>query len=139
VRQSALAPWNPSRAPAAQMHELSIAMSLVELASEEAARLGNVRVEALHLRLGPLSGVVKEALAFSFEIASAGTAVEGSRLEIEDVPVRVFCARCGEERTLESAQHFRCPVCGELTPDVRSGRELELTAMEVTGDAAADR
>ncbi len=121
------------------MHELSIALSLVELACEEAARLGDVHVDALHLRLGPLSGVVKEALEFSFEMASAGTTIEGSRLEIEDVPVRVFCQNCGEERTLDSAQHFRCPVCGELTADVRGGRELELTALEVTGDAAEDR
>ncbi len=121
------------------MHELSIAMSLVELASEEAARLGNVHVDALHLRLGPLSGVVKEALAFSFELASAGTPIEGSRLEIEDMPVKVFCGRCGEERTLDSVQHFRCPVCGEPTADVRAGRELELTALEVSDDAAADR
>ena len=46
------------------MHELSIAVSMVEMASEEALRLGAVRVNALHLKLGPLSGVVKDALLF---------------------------------------------------------------------------
>jgi Zn finger protein HypA/HybF involved in hydrogenase expression len=38
-----------------QMRELSIALALVEMASEESARLGDVRVEALHVRIGPLS------------------------------------------------------------------------------------
>ena len=43
------------------MHELSIAMSIVELAEEEAERRG-VHINAVHLKLGALSGVVKEAL-----------------------------------------------------------------------------
>jgi Zn finger protein HypA/HybF involved in hydrogenase expression len=45
------------------MHELSIAMSMVETAREEAERRG-VQVTAVHLRLGALSGVVKDALFF---------------------------------------------------------------------------
>jgi hypothetical protein len=36
------------------VHELSIAVALVEMACEKAADLGDVRVDALHLRLGPL-------------------------------------------------------------------------------------
>jgi hydrogenase nickel incorporation protein HypA/HybF len=66
------------------MHELSVAMSLVELACEEAERLQARRVEALHVRVGPLSGVVKEALLFSFDIAAAGTSIDGARLKVED-------------------------------------------------------
>jgi hydrogenase nickel incorporation protein HypA/HybF len=112
------------------MHELSIAVSLIEVATEEAERLG-VRVEALHLRLGALSGVVREALLFSFELAAEGTPLEGARLEIEEVPVVVFCPACHEERVLPSLQSFLCPVCGAPTPDVVRGRELELATMEV--------
>ncbi len=121
------------------MHELSIAISLVEAACEKAAELGGVRVEALHLRLGPLSGVVRDALLFSFDLAAAGTAIEGARLEIEDVPVVVFCTSCGAERQLPSIQRFRCPVCDTLTPDVVHGRDLELAALEVTENATPDR
>ena len=61
------------------MHELSIAMSIVEMAEEEAVRRG-VRVSAVHLKLGALAGVVKDALIFSYEIACQGTTLEGSRL-----------------------------------------------------------
>ena len=121
------------------MHELSIALSLVEVACEEAVRLGAVRVAALHLRLGPLSGVVREALEFSFELAAADTAIAGAKLLIEEVPISVLCPVCDEERRIESPQHFHCPVCGTPTPDVVHGRELELVAMEVDEDAAANR
>jgi hydrogenase nickel incorporation protein HypA/HybF len=45
------------------MHELSISMSIVETAREEAERRG-AQVTAVHLRRGALSGVVKDALFF---------------------------------------------------------------------------
>jgi hydrogenase nickel incorporation protein HypA/HybF len=66
------------------MHELSIANALVELACEEAEHRGLHRVQALHIRIGPLAGIVKEALLFSFDLAAAGTAIEGARLEVQE-------------------------------------------------------
>jgi hydrogenase nickel incorporation protein HypA/HybF len=113
------------------MHELSIAMSMIEMATEEAARQGDVRVSALHLKLGPLSGVVKEALLFSYEVASQGTRLEGSRLLIEEVPVIVYCPECDQERAIESIQRFCCAVCGTLTPNVVQGKELLVVALEL--------
>lgn len=112
------------------MHELSIALSLVDLAREEAGRQGG-RVCALHLRIGALAGVVPEALLASYEMACFETPLEGSRLVIEEVPVIVFCPQCRAERPLDSVQSFCCPECGTPTPQVEHGRELELVAMEI--------
>ncbi|MGH9839779.1 MAG: hydrogenase maturation nickel metallochaperone HypA [Blastocatellia bacterium] len=113
------------------MHELSIAMSMVEMATEESARRGGAQVTALHFKLGQLSGVVKEALLFSWQVACEGTPLAGSRLMIEDVPVAVYCPACRAERMLASIQHFFCPVCGAATPEVVRGRELEVVALEI--------
>ncbi len=113
------------------MHELSIALSMIEMASEEAARRGDVRVGAIHLKLGPLSGVVKEALLFSYEVACEGTPLEGSQLVIEEVPVVVFCPLCREEKTLVSIQRFFCPDCATPTSQVIRGKELEVVALEI--------
>ena len=67
------------------MHELSIAITLVELAAEAAQSLGAARVSRLFVRLGAGAGVTAEALRFSFDLAAAGTIVEGARLELEPV------------------------------------------------------
>jgi len=112
------------------MHELSIAMSIVEMAQEEAERRA-VRVDAVHLELGPLSGVVAEALLFSYEMACSGTPLEGSRLVIKSIPIEVYCPACKTEKTLHSMQWFCCPECGAPTSDVIHGRELAITALEV--------
>jgi len=70
------------------MHELSIALSIVDMAAEEALRHEATGVEVVHLKLGRLSGVVSRALLASYEMACEGTLLAGSRLEIEDTPGR---------------------------------------------------
>jgi hydrogenase nickel incorporation protein HypA/HybF len=113
------------------MHELSIAMSIVEMAQEEAERRGNVQIQAVHLRLGLLSGVVKEALLSSYEMACETTLLEGSRLVIEEIPVEIFCPQCQASRPVQSIQWFVCPECGTATGDVVHGKELEVFALEL--------
>jgi hydrogenase nickel incorporation protein HypA/HybF len=113
------------------MHELSIAMSIVEMAQEEAERRGQVQVLAVYLRLGKLSGVVKEALLSSYDMACAATALEGSQLLIEEIPVEVFCPRCKVARRVQSIQWFCCPKCFTPTSDVIRGKELEVVALEI--------
>ncbi len=113
------------------MHELSIAMSIVEIAQEEGERQGG-RVSAVHLRLGALAGVVKDALLFSYEVACQDTPLAGSRLLIEEMPLVVYCPVCEAQRVLDSVQELRCVECGTPTPDVRGGRELQLVALEVS-------
>jgi len=112
------------------MHELSIAMGIVDAATDEARQRG-VQVSAVHLRLGALSGVVKDALLFCYEVACQDTPLAGSRLIVEDVPVVVFCSRCNDTRVLGSVQSFSCPECNTPTMDVRKGKELEVFALEV--------
>ena len=123
----------------ATVHELSIALELVELASAEARRLGDVRVLAVHVRAGPLSGVVHDALRFSFDLAADGTTIGGARLEIEPEAVVAWCVACEAGRELADVLHRRCPVCDALTPELLSGDSLELTALEVADRAPSNR
>ena len=113
------------------MHELSIALSILDVAEEEAARRGGARVAAIHLKLGPLCGVVKEALRSAYDLAREASPLSKAELVIEEVPLMAYCSVCSAERTLGSAQQLRCPVCGTPTPEVIRGRELEVTALEI--------
>jgi hydrogenase nickel incorporation protein HypA/HybF len=118
------------------MHELSIAMSIVDMAQEEAERR-DVMINAVHLELGPLSGVVAEALLFSYQIACSGTRLEGSELVIKEIPIEVFCPTCNTQRVLSSMQWFCCPECSTPTAEVIHGRELVITALEVRDECRA--
>ena len=112
------------------MHELSIMQSALDQVLEQARQAGASRVHAIRLRIGTLSGVVPDALQFAFEALAAGTPAEGAKLIIEDVPARFWCASCNQE--FKATRMFaECPDCHRSSAELRAGREMELTSMEV--------
>jgi hydrogenase nickel incorporation protein HypA/HybF len=113
------------------MHELSIAMGIVDIATEEADRRGADRVDVVHLKLGRMSGVVPRALLASYEMACEQTPLAGSRLEIEDVPVVIHCSSCSSNVTIEGSV-LVCPSCGTPSAAIVTGREIEVVALELT-------
>jgi hydrogenase nickel incorporation protein HypA/HybF len=78
-----------------------------------------------------LSGVVKEALLSSYEMACEDTALKGSQLIVEEIPVVVFCPTCQAQRPLHSIQLFCCAECGTPTSEIVQGKELEVVALEI--------
>ena len=112
------------------MHELTIANSLVELASAHAAERGARRVTAISVRMGVLCGIGR-SLYFCFDPASRGTLCEGARLSIEEVALSVRCDHCDETKVPRALYNFRCPDCGYPTPKVITGREMELVSIEL--------
>lgn len=119
------------------MHELSIVESVVGAVTESLAAYPGATVVEVRLRIGALSAVVEDSLQFCWGIANADTPLAGSRLVVRTVPVTVHCGACGTEEPLESLQSFCCAKCGAPANDVRSGRELEIEAIEIEEAAEA--
>ena len=113
------------------MHELSIAISMIDQIAEESASRGGLDVEAVHLRLGVFAGVDKNALLFAYELACEGTPLQGSSLIIETIPLLVYCPVCRQERTPPSVYQICCPECLAPTPEILTGREMEVASLEV--------
>ena len=116
------------------MHELSIVTSVVDTVTESLAAYPGARVKEVRLRVGALASVVRESLEFCYGVATDGTALEGSLLVVNELPVVMHCLPCGADVTLEGVQSFRCPQCGEPCSDMRQGRELEIEAIEIEDD-----
>lgn len=112
------------------MHELAIANSIVNAVLEEAAKRNLGAVTAIGLRIGALSDVVPEALEFGFSAIAAGTILEGTRLEIESVPVAGACLTCHEVFDVKGLV-FACPDCGSADIKVQKGQELDIAYIEV--------
>ncbi|MEV6654366.1 hydrogenase maturation nickel metallochaperone HypA [Streptomyces sp. NPDC051219] len=112
------------------MHEMSIAMAVVGQVEEAAAAAGGVTaVTSVRLQVGELAGVVPDALAFCFELACAGTVLEGAELVAEAVPGRARCAPCANEWAVGLPPQLCCPGCGGATAELLSGRELQIVSV----------
>lgn len=108
------------------MHELAIAESVV---SSVLQRCPGQHVSIVRLRVGRLSGVVPEALMFCFELATAGTALAGASLEIEELQGRAHCRTCDSDFAMRDA--FLLCDCGSADVRLLSGRDLCVTSVEV--------
>lgn len=110
------------------MHEMTIATSLVELACDQAMRVGAAKVAEINIRMGTLCGIAR-SLYFCFGAATRGTICEGAALHIEQVPLTVRCDHCDAVKTPAALYNFRCPDCGNPTPKVITGREMEFVSL----------
>ncbi|MER5971974.1 hydrogenase maturation nickel metallochaperone HypA [Streptomyces sp. NPDC002055] len=108
------------------MHELSIALAVVAQVEDAARAHGARRVGSLRVRIGELSGVVPDALAFSFDLAADGTLLEGAELITETVPARARCPVCERETAVGVPPALWCPACGEPLTELLTGRELDI-------------
>jgi Zn finger protein HypA/HybF involved in hydrogenase expression len=98
----------------ATMHELSIAMSIVEMAEEEAECHGG-QVCAVHSETGGVLGRRQRCPSLFLRDGLRRHAPQGLALSVEEVPIVVFCIRCQARRGLTSAQLFCCPECDQPT------------------------
>lgn len=110
------------------MHELSLAMALVEQVEQEARRHGARSVHRVDIRVGELSGVEAAMLASAYEVIREGTACAGAELVVTRVAAVWACPRC--DAPIPVGGVLRCPACDEPAR-LRQGDEIELERIEV--------
>ena len=113
------------------MHELSVALSLLDEIGEAAVRERATSVSSVRLRVGRVSGIARDALLFAWDIARADTVASKAELHIEVIDVAIYCTHCLAERAPRAGGGLACATCGTIAPHVVRGRELELVAMEI--------
>lgn len=113
------------------MHELSIAMALVEQIQACQEREGFTAVQRVTVAVGGWSGVDAQALAFCFPLAIEGTPLAGASLILEELPVRLSCRSCGQESEAAEPYALICGVCGSGQVGIEAGDDLILRSLEV--------
>ena len=108
------------------MHELAIVEGVVDTVTE---RLPDAKISCVRLEIGALSGVVADALRFSFELATEGTNLQGATLEITEIPARCRCGACG--RGFAPDGPILLCDCGSADAEVLAGQELKIAAVMV--------
>jgi hydrogenase nickel incorporation protein HypA/HybF len=116
------------------LHELSLCGAVAETVRRHA---GDRRVRRVRLRIGHFRQVVPETLAWCWEMQSRGGPLEGSELDVVDVPTVVRCRSCAAETTL-AAPILLCDACDGADVELLSGEELDIESIEVVvADALA--
>jgi len=83
------------------MHEVSIALNLIGIASDQCKKHGCSIIESVNIRVGRASGVMSDALLFAFDAIKEGPVAGNAVLNIEEIPVSGHCGDCGSNFTTE--------------------------------------
>ena len=115
------------------MHELSIALDIIDFVERESTRRHLQNLSVVGVRIGALSAVDPEALEFGFTAASRGTDLEQVRLAVEWIPAQIQCQGCGNEHTTDQPE-FICTRCNSSNVTIKRGYELEVAYLETADD-----
>lgn len=112
------------------MHEMSIAMNIIELTEEEVTKAGAEKVESVELEVGELSGIVIEALEFALDEAVKDTLLENAKVTITLKNAKAKCIKCNKE--FRTNDFFTpCPGCNSIESEIIQGKELKIKSLVV--------
>jgi len=110
------------------MHELSIVMSIVDVAEEQVRSHQAKEVEQIDLEIGALAGVDDHALEFAWEAGVKNTVLEKARRVIHKHKGWAKCHECDKEFEI-NALYDPCPSCGEHLLQILEGKEMKIQSM----------
>jgi len=112
------------------MHELSIALNILEIATEQ-ARINNLgAIDEIEIEVGKLSGVETEVLKSVMEIASKESVLENSKAIFIEIQGQARCLNCFKEFPADSFI-IQCPDCKQFKSQIIKGQELRVKSLIV--------
>lgn len=107
------------------MHELGITLEIMDIATREMLSRKIEHLKAIGVRIGALSGIDPESLAFCFDASKIETPLAATEMQIEYVPVKGHCQSCGNIFQVDDLL-FICPQCSSGKIKVREGEEMQV-------------
>ena len=112
------------------MHELSIAQSILESVTKEVENRKLKNVTLIALKIGALTDIVPDSLEFGFDALKKDTVLNKTNLEIEIIPMKGTCLDCKNKfEVMEFV--FVCPACSSSNIKTEHGTELDIAYIEV--------
>lgn len=112
------------------MHEFSIALNIVDIATETARANKAEKVNEVEVDVGEMSGVIYEALEFALDSAIKGTILENARFKLNRIKAGAVCHDC--RHNFEPEDYLSvCENCGSSNIEIVRGKEMRVKSINV--------
>jgi len=112
------------------MHEYSIALSIIDIAEDNARKANASVVHKIEIEVGTLSGVMIDALKYALEVAVENTILKDAKCTIAEVPAQGKCESCETEFHLNGYM-TPCPECESFDFKITRGKDLRVSSISV--------
>lgn len=113
------------------MHELSIVLSIVDIAQEELRKNDAHQIESIELEIGTMAGVEFSALEFAWEAGVKNTVLENSKKIVNKIQAEARCTNCDTKFVVDEP-FARCPHCDNFFVEYLTGKELRVKSLIVS-------
>ena len=115
------------------MHELSIAQEIIDVAVRTIPSENHHLVKTIRINIGEFSNIIPDSLLFCYNSLIDSSPISNCRLEIELIPLTVFCSDCSVNIKIISP-NFLCSNCGGTNIRIISGQDISIKEIELEDD-----
>jgi hydrogenase nickel incorporation protein HypA/HybF len=112
------------------MHELSIVMSIIDIATKQLQGIDATEIEEIELEIGTLSGIEENSFDFAWNQAVRNTPLQNSIRVVNKIEAVATCIDCMIDFSVENL-YDACPVCGGHFLNINKGKELKVKSIVV--------
>ncbi len=112
------------------MHELSLALNIVDIAEREVKKAQAERVTSISLKIGECAGVENDAFDFAWPAAVKDSVLESAKKDVKTVPGKAKCLDCGHDFDIHHL-YDPCPDCESFFKDIYQGKEFFVESLTV--------
>ncbi len=110
------------------MHEMSIAMSIIEIAEKESIKAKATKVNEIEIEIGTLAGIEFSSLEFALDIAIKNTVLKDAKINVLKIQASAKCNNCNTD--FEILGFFeKCPQCDGYSYKIIKGKELRVKSL----------
>lgn len=114
------------------MHEVSIALSIIDIIVKKCREEGCEKIDSVRLKIGKSAGVMSDSLLFAFDSIKTDTIAKNAEMVIDVIPLGGMCNSCKSDFETEDQYVLECPKCGSFDFIINKGKEMEIIDMEVS-------
>lgn len=112
------------------MHELSLAINIIEIC-EENAKLNNAEnILSVTLQIGKLSGVELDAMETAMQSAVLNTMLENAQIKYNISDGKAQCEECSRVFTTDDVFTL-CPNCNSFKTKIIAGKEFLVSSLDI--------
>lgn len=113
------------------MHELSIVLSIIQIAEKELAKNNASSIEEIEMDIGVLSNIEMSAFEFAWQQAVKGTVLENALKKINRINGKAQCLKCTTQFEIQNL-YDDCHKCGSHQTQILAGKELQVKSLIVS-------
>ena len=112
------------------MHELSLALEVIDLAQREAGKRGIVTIREILIEVGDLSGVEADTFQSALEMVVKDSVLENAGINLVRIPGTGKCSACSNEFKMKT-RFDTCPGCQCFASEITGGDDFRIVSLTV--------